>query len=110
MGLFKQILQKIQYVIENRNYESKLGYLRKLGCKIGDNTVFTGKVYLGTEPYLIEIGENCLLSNVHFHTHDGGVSVLNNLGYFDGKQMDKMARIKIGNNCFIGGDARIMGG
>jgi len=93
------------------NDERKLAYCRKLGCKVGDKTRFIGNVNLGSEPFLIEIGEDCLISdNVHFHTHDGGVKVLNACGFFNGKRMDKMARIRIGNNCFIGSGSRIMGG
>lgn len=94
-----------------RSNESKREYLRSLGCKVGDKTRFTGMVSIGTEPYLVEIGEDCLLSgNVHFHTHDGGVKVLNSAGFFNGQNMDKVGRISIGNNCFIGNDARIMSG
>lgn len=85
-------------------------YYRARGCKIGNDTRFTGRLFLGSEPYLIEIGEDCLIAGCTFHTHDGGVKVLNTLGYFGGKRMDKMGRIKVGNNCFIGKDARIMEG
>lgn len=38
----------------------------------------------------------------------GGVKVLNSLGYFDGKSMDKIGRIKIGDNCFIGSRSIIL--
>lgn len=112
ISIVKHIINKIEVFWAGRNDESKRQYLRKLGAKIGDRTRFVGGVpYLGTEPYLIEIGENCLLTdNLHFHTHDGGVKVLNAAGYFGGQRMDKMGRIKIGNNCFIGSGARIMGG
>ena len=91
--------------------ESKLSYLRSLGAKIGDETRFIGKPYLGTEPYLISIGKDCLVSDhVVFHTHDGGVKVLNGAGYFGDNLMDKMARISVGDNCFIGSCAHLMGG
>lgn len=109
--MIKRIWNKIQFVYANRNDEAKIKYLRSLGCKVGDGTRFIGNAYLGTEPFLVEIGKDCLLTdNLHFHTHDGGVKVLNSLGYFNGQRMDKMARIKIGDNCFIGSGARIMGG
>lgn len=95
----------------NKTQESKIQYLRSLGCKVGDGTRFMGKANVGNDPYLVEIGTNCLLSaKVTFVCHDGGVKVLNTLGYFDGQRMDKMARIKIGNNCMIGYEAVIMGG
>ena len=87
-------------------------YLRELGCKVGDKTRFVGKLdKIGSEPYLIEIGKDCLISdNVYFHTHDGGVKVLNSLGYWGKETCDRMARIRVGNNCFIGSGARIMMG
>ena len=111
MSIISNIKQKIALSKVNKNDDTKRQYLKSLGCKVGDGTRFTGRVNPGSEPYLIEIGENCLLSGtIHFHTHDGGVKVLNAAGYFKGRLMDKMARIKIGNNCFIGNDARIMGG
>lgn len=94
----------------NRNQESKRKYLRSLGCKIGEGTRFIGNANVGTEPFLVEIGEDCLISsNVSFLNHDGGVKVLNTMNFFNGQRMDKMARIKIGNNCFIGCGAVIMG-
>lgn len=109
--IFVKIYNRISYFIAMRSNERKRRYCNNLGCKVGGKTRFIGNVNLGSEPFLIEIGEDCLISdNVHFHTHDGGVKVLNSLGYFDGQLMDKMSRIKIGNNCFIGSGARIMGG
>lgn len=111
MSLIKLLKNKIIIRRANKTNESKREYLRSLGCKVGEGTRFTGKANAGNDPYLIEIGSDCLISsNVTFLAHDGGVKVLNSLGYFEGQLMDKMARIKIGNNCFIGCDAVIMGG
>lgn len=113
--MMKRIINKIKKVlmqyIAYRNDDSKRDYLRNQGAIIGDGTRFIGKPFLGTEPYLIEIGEDCLISdNVVFHTHDGGVKVLNGAGYFGKSFMDKMARIKVGNNCFIGSCVHLLGG
>lgn len=59
----------------------------------------------------MKVGTNCLFStNITLLTHDGSVKVLNSLGYFNGKRMDKMGAIVIGNNCFIGKDATVMPG
>lgn len=103
--------QKFNFRIANLNDETRRHYLRRRGCKIGDKTRFVGNCAgIGSEPYLIEIGEDCLISDhVKFHTHDGGVSVLNSLGYFKSPH-DKMARIKVGNNCFLGSRSTIMMG
>ena len=76
------------------------------GCHLNCNT----KTF-GTEPYLISIGDNCLIAEeVRMITHDGAIYVLNNLGYFDGKRKDKIAPITIGNNVYIGTGAYIMPG
>ena len=105
------LLKKMYIKFFVRNLEQKRKYLIKQGAKIGNNTRILSDISsFGTEPYLIEVGDNCLFSlNVTLMTHDGGVSVLNNLGYFSEK-MDKLGRIKIGNNVFIGKDSTIMPG
>lgn len=112
MSLLKNLIVKIESLLANRNNASKIKYLRKQGCTIGNNTrILSNITGFGTEPYLIEIGDNCLLSgDVHFLTHDGGVKVLNFAGYFNGNRMDKMGRIIIGSNCFIGNGTRVLGG
>ena len=102
----------LKFKIANRSSESRVKYLRKQGCKIGEKTrLLCGIKSFGTEPYLVEIGEDCLLSgDLNFFTHDGGVKVLNSLNFFDGKRMDKVGKIVIGNNCFIGYGTKIMPG
>lgn len=110
MNILKRIIRKVKYLYARRSDDAMANWYRSLGCTIGDNNRFTGRLYLGTEPYLIEIGSNNLIAGCHFHTHDGGVNVLNNLDYFNGTHMDIMGRIRIGNNCFIGAGTRIMKG
>lgn len=105
------VMNRLRFYWANRNDNSKRNYMRSLGGKIGNKTRIIGTFSLGSEPYLIEIGDDCLISDhVVFHTHDGGVKVLNGAGFFENERMDKMARIRIGDNCFIGSGARIMGG
>lgn len=109
--MIKSIFLKVYKTLFVRNYEQKRKYLIKQGAKIGENTKIISDVSsFGSEPYLVEIGKNCLISNnVNFVTHDGGISVLNNLNYFN-ERMDKLGRIKVGNNVFIGMFAKIMPG
>lgn len=65
----------------------------------------------GSEPYLITVGKDGLFAkNVNFITYDGGIKVLNSMGYFDGKRMDNIAPISIGDNVYIGMGACIMPG
>ena len=93
MKFIKKIVRNISYLLAKRSNKAMREYYRARGCKIGNDTRFTGRLFLGSEPYLIEIGEDCLIAGCTFHTHDGGVKVLNTLGYFGGKRMDKMGRI-----------------
>lgn len=112
MGFFKTLRQEIKIYKANRNYKSKIEYLREKGAVIGDNTKLNcGVAAFGTEPYLITVGDKCLFAaGLRIFTHDGGVTVLNQLGYFDGERMDKIAPVKIGDNVYIGTGAMIMPG
>ncbi len=105
-------INKIKHWLHNRNYKSKVEYLRSQGAKIGDRTRLNCTTNsFGTEPYLITVGNDCLFANnISIITHDGGVSVLNNLDYFNGEKMDKIAPVTIGNNVYIGTSAMIMPG
>lgn len=108
----KQIIYLIRRFLLKRTEEGKIKILREMGCKVGDRCRFNCDLYfVGTEPYLVEIGENCLFaSGCHLMNHDGGVKVLNALNYFgDGKRYDKMGRIKIGNNVYVGMNSIILG-
>ncbi|MES1038116.1 acyltransferase [Peribacillus simplex] len=83
-------------------------YRKKLGRMGGDCEVFM-KVSFGSEPYLIELGDNVRITyGVKFITHDGGIFVLRNLGLAKNKAV--YGKIKIGNNTFIGNDAIILPG
>jgi acetyltransferase-like isoleucine patch superfamily enzyme len=79
---------------------------RKLGCKVGENTIFFTNIILGSEPYLIEIGNNCVIgNNVSFITHDGATRVLKRKYDFKGT---KYGKIIIRDNVFIGDRALIL--
>ena len=112
LRLLKRIWNKVRQINANSSHESKLKYLRAQGASIGDHTRLNCTVQsFGAEPYLVTVGENCLLAaDVHFFTHDGGVKVLSDLGYFGGERMDIMAPIKVGNNVYIGTGASILPG
>lgn len=68
--------------------------------------IFPG-VTFGSEPYLVELGDNVLVtSGVKFCTHDGGMWCIRNLGW--NKKADLFGKCKIGNNVHIGWNAIIM--
>ena len=116
MCIMIDMIRKIKNVIRikfaNKNYKSKIKYLRQQGASIGEGTRVICQVSsFGSEPYLISVGKNCLFSSgIHLITHDGGVKVLSDLGYFQGERMDIIARIVIGDNVYIGTGAYIMPG
>lgn len=78
--------------------------------KVGKKCEFlTTSVPFGSEPYLIEIGDNVrITSGVKFCTHDGGMWVLRNNGML--QNADYFGRICIEDNVHIGWNTIIMPG
>lgn len=74
-----------------------VGYARKIGVTVGKNCRLIN-VSFSTEPYLIELGDHVSATQTRFETHDGGVWVARHLA----PDIDKIGRIKVGNNVFIG--------
>ena len=80
------------------------------GVVFGRNCQIARDVEFGTEPYLIEIGDNFYSSsNVKFVTHDGSVNVIRNL-HTEFQNVDILERITVGHNVFIGMDTIILPG
>lgn len=79
------------------------------GLKVGRNVRFVDVPQFGTEPFLIEIGDETTFSNnVRFVNHDGGQNALHFFENF--KDVRTFGRIKIGKQCLIGADCTIMPG
>lgn len=77
---------------------------------VGENCLIHESTIFGTEPYLIQIGNDVRISRgCKLITHDGGLWVLRNKGLVD-KKADKFGRIVIGNNVNIGWDVTILPG
>jgi len=71
---------------------------RKQGAKVGVNTRISIRS-IGSEPYLISIGDHCSISSgVHLITHDGGGWVFTN----EIPNMQRFGKIEILENCYIG--------
>lgn len=98
-------------------HKSNIDLYRSLGVKIGNNTKFIVFPHaddhpnFGSEPFLIEIGDNCLISfGCTFLTHDGSFGLCRNM-FPDNptiRKFGKFGKIKIGNNVFIGCHSIIM--
>ena len=89
--------------------KSKINKLEKKGMKIGGGTLlFPDLEAFGSEPYLIHIGENCLIAGgVKFITHDGAIRVINNKE--DQKLIsNKYGKINIKDNVYVGENSIIM--
>jgi acetyltransferase-like isoleucine patch superfamily enzyme len=68
---------------------------------IGKNVKMVGPVNFGSEPYLITIGDDTVISfDCAFVTHDGGIGVVKR--YYHDDNVSFFGPIKIGKNCFIG--------
>ncbi len=75
---------------------------RKRGVRIGENPqIFSCELDYG-HGYLIEIGDNCIITHSTILTHDASTKMY--LGY------SKIGRVKIGNNVFIGYGSIILPG
>lgn len=86
---------------------------KKKGMKVGTGCDFVSPgPNFGSEPYLIEIGNNTTVSfDVAFVTHDAGTRVLRNLAKNEKeKQTVIYGKIVVGNNCFIGCRSTILPG
>jgi len=106
LKFIKITIKILQTKIElwRHNEFTRASYLRKQGAQVGENCrIFITDV--GSEPYLIKIGNHCTLTNgVHLITHDGG-------GWIFRKEMpdlNSFGKIEIQDNCFIGINAIIM--
>jgi len=95
-------IQRILYVKQLSRVDGSLADVeiaKDLGVKVGRDCRFYGPDF-GFEPFLIEIGDNVIISGrVQFITHDGAVQIFR-------KEIpnivNRYGKIKIGNNCFIG--------
>lgn len=107
--ILNKILKKSKryfYIVTGR-YEK---FLRDEGVKIGSGCDIAYSCSFGSEPYLIEIGDQVRINvGVQLITHDGGVWVLRNL-YEWAKDIDVFGKIIVGNNVHIGTNATIMPG
>lgn len=96
----KNILKRLRQIYELNKYDDfKIAELfRKQGARIGANTRISVRS-LGTEPYLITIGDHCSISaGTVLLTHDGGGWVFTR----EMPDMQRFGKIEIKDNCYIG--------
>lgn len=106
MNILSRIIFKLKLRTAS-DYQRAHVYAKYLGVRMGNGVRITGNVTFGSEPYLIEIGDNVTITQeVKFNTHDGGVGVLRQKH----PGLNVFGRIMIGNNVFIGSASQIMPG
>ena len=99
------------YVIRFRG--DNVAFLRHLGVKIGSHCLISTSINnFGTEPWLVEIGDDVSITDdVIFLTHDGSSRLFRKkLPNMNGKYGNRFGPIQIHNNCFIGVHTIIMPG
>lgn len=110
--MIKRIINKLKRIYFNHlTPNGKAEYLRGKVYHMGKNVqLFTNSI--GTEPYLISIGDNVnVAAGVSFINHD--VSIFNVGRLVDSKEeqpLDKVGSIKLDDNCMIGAHAILMPG
>lgn len=97
----KRILSKVYLRI-------KLNRLKRQGVKLGENISITGKLRVGSEGYLIEIGNDVTIAGADILTHDGGIRVIRKLE--GNPNLKKQGTVSIRNNSFIGKNSIILPG
>ena len=89
-------------------------YLRSQGVKVGRNCHFSLKhVHLGSEPWLVQIGDNVTITRgVSFITHDGSTRLFRAQypDVLNKKFGNVYAPIIVHDNCFIGVNTIVMPG
>jgi len=91
----------------SNEHNKRILYSKFLEIKIGKRGRIFSRPKFGSEPYLIELGDDVVIARgVSFITHDGGLNLFRKeypgINYF--------ARIRIGNNVLIGMHSMIMPG
>lgn len=107
--VFYRIILKIHNIHISWIKNITITLAKKRGLKIGKKPFIQGIPDFGSEPFLIEIGDNVTIAeNVSFINHGGDARVTKNIEkYKDGRFF---GRIKIGNNTFIGKGSIILPG
>ncbi len=101
--VFREICTRVKTSLEKRRYTpyNIAEYLRKLGAQVGDGC-FIVPTSLGTEPYLVKIGNHVAIAGgVQFVTHDGAVWVFRQ----EIPDLQVFGPIVIEDNCIIGQSA-----
>ena len=103
------IFKRLYIMIVLRSNQKRIQYLRDAGAIIAEGVRIGDIAMLGTEPYMVEIGENTFLTggDTKILTHDGACAMVCRMGLYP-EMCDYLGRVKIGSNCFVGNNCIIM--
>jgi acetyltransferase-like isoleucine patch superfamily enzyme len=107
--LVQQAIKYLKFIFVFRL--NKLAYWRSQGCKIGENSEILLSLFgLGSEPWLIEIGNNVTIApNVTFVTHDASTRLFRHrFSEMNQKFGNSFGCIKVLDNSFIGTNSIIL--
>lgn len=103
MSILTRLFSKMIALTRGRSYDrfTIVEYFRKQGAQIGENCSII-PTSLGTEPYLVKIGNHVTVaSGVSFITHDGGSWIFRD----EVPDLQVFGPIIIEDNCVIGQNA-----
>lgn len=85
----------------------RIQIFRSLGVRIGENCRIVGRIDFGSEPYLVRLGDDVIISSdVVIITHDGAVGLFRT----EHPGMNVYAPVTVGDRVFIGNRAMLMPG
>lgn len=107
MIILYKIFNKVYTILQNIQHNAYLKICIHHGLKLGKNVTVRNNVSFGSEPFLIEIGDNTgIASGVTFITHSGFTTVIRKIeGY---EEVRNFGKIKVGKNCAIGINSAIL--
>lgn len=102
-----KIINKIFSIITDIQHNSYIKTCLQSGLTLGERSIARNNVSFGSEPFLVEIGNDTrIASGVTFVTHSGATI---NVRKIDGyEEVRNFGHIKVGNNCAIGSNSVIL--
>ena len=103
MNPFKMMIRILKRAVHDEVYsdpKKSVVLYRKKGVSIGENTELYNVALDGLRPFLVSIGNNCLLTNCRILTHDASTKKI--LGY------TKIGKVSIGDSVFIGAGSIVL--
>lgn len=104
--MIRKLIMYLRLFLSDQHTKYKV-YSKYLNVKFGENVRILHYPRWGSEPFLIELGDNVTITRgVTFVNHDGGVVLFRS----EYKGLNVYGKIKIGNNVFIGVNTIILPG